>query len=88
MFSSHKEWANFTEGLRESVVKGVNWLNYKQPIMESTGEAEGNQVATIMQPEEICELWKKLTVVNEENEGMVSRRIREIESLAEEEQRS
>lgn len=64
-----KEWARFTEGgLHESVDEGENHpniqSNHKQPINEVNGEAGGNQVTTIMQPEDICDLRKKLGVVN------------------------
>lgn len=37
---------------------------------------------TKMQPEDVCELGKKLGVVNTENERVVLKRIRELETMA------
>lgn len=83
-----KDWAAFTEGLREFAdMEGARFQESRKVSRqrcEKDGEAEERPIVTKMQSEEICMLGKKLCVINTENEAMVLRRIREIESLMDE----
>lgn len=75
-----KDWAIFTEGLRESADKREKRVcgNKKGIHAKEKETVEGGQkpVITVMQPEQICVLGRKLGVINNENEGVVLRRIR------------